>query len=199
MGRLSNQKVIYFVSGGPAAHQCVEIIATLQGEGAEVEVQMAPGAEQWLPLAFVEQMLFGAAPQVSSQPTLTSGDLAVIQVAHGLPEPAVSWIAAITRSLEAADAHKVVWLAGVAAVNQFPAVERIGEWVATDENDSGLPRVEIDNVVAVLEKLIQEPLLAGKRVMVTAGPTLEDIDPVRFIGNRSSGKMGFAVASAAWR
>ena len=54
-------------------------------------------------------------------------------------------------------------------------------------------------MVAGLEKLSQPPLLAGKRVMVTAGPTLEDIDPVRFIGNRSSGKMGFAVAAAAWR
>lgn len=40
-------------------------------------------------------------------------------------------------------------------------------------------------------------VLAGKRVLVTAGPTYEDIDPVRFIGNRSSGKMGFAVAAAA--
>jgi len=39
--------------------------------------------------------------------------------------------------------------------------------------------------------------LAGKRILVTAGPTFEDLDPVRFIGNRSSGKMGFAIASAA--
>ena len=39
--------------------------------------------------------------------------------------------------------------------------------------------------------------LAGKRVLVSAGPTYEDIDPVRFIGNRSSGKMGFALAAAA--
>lgn len=41
--------------------------------------------------------------------------------------------------------------------------------------------------------------LAGRRLLVTAGPTLEDIDPVRFIGNRSSGKMGFAIADAAAR
>ena len=39
--------------------------------------------------------------------------------------------------------------------------------------------------------------LSGKRVLVSAGPTYEDIDPVRFIGNRSSGKMGFALAAAA--
>ncbi len=43
----------------------------------------------------------------------------------------------------------------------------------------------------------QAPILAGKTVVITAGPTYEDIDPVRFIGNRSSGKMGFAIASAA--
>ena len=39
--------------------------------------------------------------------------------------------------------------------------------------------------------------LAGKRLLVSAGPTYEDIDPVRFIGNRSSGKMGFAIAAVA--
>ena len=43
------------------------------------------------------------------------------------------------------------------------------------------------------------PALAGRRVLVTAGPTFEDLDPVRFLGNRSSGKMGFAIAAAAQR
>ncbi len=44
---------------------------------------------------------------------------------------------------------------------------------------------------------VPSPALAGRRVLITAGPTLEDIDPVRFVGNRSSGRMGFAVAEAA--
>ena len=199
MGRLSNQKVVYFVSGGPAAHQCVEIIATLQAEGAEVEVQMAPGAEQWIPRAFIKQLLLGAASLVSTQPMLMVGALTVVQIDHELPEVDIAWVSAIASNIESAGVQQVIWLAGTAAASRFPVVERTGEWVVSDQSYSGLPRVDIDSVVAGLEKLSQPPLLAGKRVMVTAGPTLEDIDPVRFIGNRSSGKMGFAVAAAAWR
>jgi phosphopantothenoylcysteine decarboxylase/phosphopantothenate--cysteine ligase len=51
----------------------------------------------------------------------------------------------------------------------------------------------------VLSKLSESSILRGRRVLVTAGPTLEDLDPVRFIGNRSSGRMGFAIAAEATR
>jgi phosphopantothenoylcysteine decarboxylase/phosphopantothenate--cysteine ligase len=57
--------------------------------------------------------------------------------------------------------------------------------------------LEPDAIVAALEAGFVDGALAGLRVVVSAGPTLEDIDPVRFIGNRSSGRMGFAVAEAA--
>ena len=54
-------------------------------------------------------------------------------------------------------------------------------------------------IVAAVAASLRPPRLAGRRVLVSAGPTFEDIDPVRFLGNRSSGKMGFAVADAARR
>jgi phosphopantothenoylcysteine decarboxylase/phosphopantothenate--cysteine ligase len=57
--------------------------------------------------------------------------------------------------------------------------------------------VEPNDIVSELAQLMVPTKLKGKRVLVTAGPTFESIDPVRFIGNRSSGKMGFAVAKAA--
>ena len=61
--------------------------------------------------------------------------------------------------------------------------------------------LEPDEIVAGLAALAApaaaDPLLAGRRVLVSAGPTREDIDPVRYIGNRSSGRMGFAIAQAA--
>ncbi len=57
--------------------------------------------------------------------------------------------------------------------------------------------LEADTIVAELAALHGPRLLTGMRVLVSAGPTFEDIDPVRFIGNRSSGRMGFAVAQAA--
>ena len=58
---------------------------------------------------------------------------------------------------------------------------------------------EIDNIIEVLARMVSQPDLAGRRVMVTAGPTHEDLDPVRFLTNRSTGKMGYALARMAWR
>ena len=58
---------------------------------------------------------------------------------------------------------------------------------------------EPDDIVAAAERIVspRESALRGRRIVVTAGPTYEDIDPVRYVGNRSSGRMGFAIASAA--
>lgn len=60
---------------------------------------------------------------------------------------------------------------------------------------------EVETIVEAADRLVrpQEPSMAGLRLLVTAGPTYEDIDPVRFVGNRSSGRMGFALAQAATR
>src|SRR3954462_8213294 len=59
---------------------------------------------------------------------------------------------------------------------------------------------EPDEIVAAAEAVLRpEGPLRGRRVIVTAGPTFEDLDPVRFIGNRSSGRMGFAIAAEATR
>jgi phosphopantothenoylcysteine decarboxylase/phosphopantothenate--cysteine ligase len=65
--------------------------------------------------------------------------------------------------------------------------------------DVGMGRLEEpEAIVAAIEQLITAPRdLAGKRIVVTAGPTFEPVDPVRFLGNRSSGKMGFALAARA--
>src|SRR6188768_4144373 len=59
---------------------------------------------------------------------------------------------------------------------------------------------EPDEIVAAAELILRPPgPLRGRRVLVTAGPTYEDVDPVRYIGNRSSGRMGFAIAAEAKR
>ncbi len=58
---------------------------------------------------------------------------------------------------------------------------------------------EPDLIVEAAARLLCAPDLAGRRVLVTAGPTHEDFDPVRFLTNRSSGKQGYALARVAWR
>ena len=61
------------------------------------------------------------------------------------------------------------------------------------------PEMVVESALRVLDRSPASTALAGRRVVVTAGPTLEDLDPVRFIGNRSSGRMGFAIAAEARR
>jgi len=63
----------------------------------------------------------------------------------------------------------------------------------------GINAPAITDVLETAERMTTTAELSGKRVLVSAGPTVEDIDPVRFISNRSSGKMGLALALAAWR
>jgi len=72
-----------------------------------------------------------------------------------------------------------------------------GELASGLKGPGRLPEIQVimDEIERVLDKSIQD--LKGKKILVTAGPTYEAIDPVRFIGNRSSGKMGFAIANAA--
>lgn len=78
----------------------------------------------------------------------------------------------------------------------LPAEE--GELASGLKGMGRLPELEkiIDSVSLVLSGVRKD--LAGQKILITAGPTYEDIDPVRFIGNRSSGKMGVAIAKAAW-
>lgn len=70
--------------------------------------------------------------------------------------------------------------------------------VASGERGVGR-MAEPDAIVAAIEEAWKAPDLSGLRVVVSAGPTIEDLDPVRFLGNRSSGKMGFAIAERAAR
>src|SRR5260370_26347655 len=84
---------------------------------------------------------------------------------------------------------------------------RRGAWRITDpaegaracgyEGMGRLPDPAI--IVAEIERMLSAQDLASENILVTAGPTQEAIDPVRFVSNKSSGKMGFAIARAAWR
>jgi phosphopantothenoylcysteine decarboxylase / phosphopantothenate---cysteine ligase len=80
-------------------------------------------------------------------------------------------------------------------------VEVVGPGIgALASGEVGVGRMaEVDELVRAVRSRLGPPVLPGRRVLVTAGPTFEPIDPVRFLGNRSSGKMGFALAAAAAR
>jgi phosphopantothenoylcysteine decarboxylase/phosphopantothenate--cysteine ligase len=99
--------------------------------------------------------------------------------------------------------NRVMWAHPATRANVATLQARGVELLGPAEGDQACGEVgagrllEPGQIVAALSAPSLPPLLAGRRVLVSAGPTFEDIDPVRFIGNRSSGKMGFAVAAAA--
>ncbi|MDD8018502.1 MAG: bifunctional phosphopantothenoylcysteine decarboxylase/phosphopantothenate--cysteine ligase CoaBC, partial [Bacteroidota bacterium] len=131
----------------------------------------------------------------------------IAHLAHGYAEDMISsTVLALRCPLIVSPAMDVDMWENEATQENISALRGRGYFIIPPESGelaSGLvgmgrlpePETIVDFVDSILEKT---PLdLAGKRILVTAGPTHEPIDPVRFIGNRSSGKMGFAVANAA--
>ncbi len=221
---LANKKVILGVTGGIAAYKTAELCRLLVKAGAEVRVVMTAAAQQFVtPLTF--QALSGR-PVLTSLWDAASGDgMAHIHVsrdadlmlvapasadflaklAHGRADDLLTTLClARTCNLAVAPAmNREMWAAvptqrnlgrlradGVAVLGPAAGEQACGE--------TGLGRMlEPAELFAALSGLVGTGPLAGRRVLVTAGPTFEPIDPVRGLTNLSSGKMGYAVAQAA--
>ena len=229
---LAGQRILLCVGGGIAAYKSLELVRRLREAGAEVQVAMTAGAQQFVtPLSF--QALSGqpvrttlwdsAAEQAMGHLELArwadrvlvapaTADL-LARLAHGLADDLVTTLCLATEaplSVAPAMNHRM-WRHPATAANVALLTGRGVQVIGPDdgplaEGDSGPGRLrEPEAIVAVLaaaaapEPPPAEGLLQGLKVVVSAGPTYEDLDPVRYLGNRSSGKMGFAVAAAAAR
>lgn len=215
-------RVLLGVSGSIAAYKAAELIRRLRARGAEVQVVMTAHAEAFIaPLSLqalcarpVRRDLFDAAAEAAL------GHIELARWAdHILIAPAsANLIARLAHGL-ADDLLTTLVLASEAPLSIAPAMNaRMWEHPAVRENvarlrargvrllgpdsgeqacgETGLGRLlEPAAIVEHLFAPAQRPL-AGQRVLVTAGPTREALDPVRFLGNRSSGKMGYALAQA---
>ncbi len=228
---LAGQRLLLCVGGGIAAYKALELVRRLRDAGAEVQVAMTSGAQQ-----FVTPLSFQA---LSGQPTRTTLWDSAAEQAMGHIELA-RWadrviVAPATADLMARLAHGLaddlvttLCLATTAPITIAPAMNhRMWQHPATQANlttlrdrgvqvvgpndgplaegESGPGRLaEPEEIVAALADGAPAAAtaaqdLAGLKVVVSAGPTYEDLDPVRYLGNRSSGKMGFAVAASAAR
>jgi phosphopantothenoylcysteine decarboxylase/phosphopantothenate--cysteine ligase len=221
------------VGGGIAAYKSLELVRRLKEAGAQVQVAMTAGAQQ-----FVTPLSFQA---LSGQPTRTTlwdsaaeaamghielarwanriliapatADL-LAKLAHGFADDLVTTLSlATTAPMTVAPAmnHRM-WLhpatqSNIATLRQR-GVQVIGpEDGPLAEGESGPGRLsEPEAIVKALAAgqvanaaEAADATLAGIKLVVSAGPTYEDLDPVRYLGNRSSGKMGFAVAASAAR
>ena len=223
MNSLYGQRILLGVTGGIAAYKSATLVRRLMDEGAEVRVVMTSGAEAFItPLTF--QALSGNPVHTDLLDPAAEAAMGHIELARWasliLIAPAsANTIARLAHGL-ADDLLGTLCLASEAPLVIAPAMNRI-MWshAATQQNidtlhargvrtlgpgvgsqacgETGAGRMlEPEEIVAHLGGT-NNSALAGKKVLITAGPTREPIDPVRFLSNRSSGKMGYAIANAA--
>lgn len=224
MGALEDKKILLGVTGGIAAYKSAELTRLLKKEGAEIRVVMTEAATQFVaPLTF--QALSGNPVSTSLLDADAEAAMGHIQLARWadliLVAPASADFMAKLRAGMANDLLSTLCLAAEVPIALAPAMNQ-AMWLnqATQENsdclkqrsikiwgpesgeqacgETGLGRmVEPQNLLEELAAFFAPKRLAGLSVLIDAGPTQEAIDPVRFISNRSSGKMGYAVAAAA--
>lgn len=221
---LNGKKIVIGVTGSIAAYKAADLIRRLKDYGAEVRVMMTTGAAEFItPLTL--QTLSGhpvAMTLLDADEESAMGHIALARWADWiLIAPATADCLSRLVSGRADDILAAVCLATEAPITVAPAMNnKMWSNAATQTNLAVLKQRGISvigpasgnqacgeqgegrlleplDIVYELDRLMVPGLLAGKQVVITAGPTYEPIDPVRFIGNRSSGKMGFAIAQAA--
>ena len=226
MGVLAGKEIVLGVTGGIAAYKACEIIRELKGEGANVITILTASGSQFLTPLTLQTL--SKNPVVMDLWNLISeseiGHISLAQRAHLLLiAPATGNILGKIRGGIADDMLSTVVMATAAPVVLAPAMNTqmyasaaVRENVAVlrsrgflfvepDEGELACGTVgpgrlaAVGKIVEMVRIVLAEKILKGKKVVVSAGPTAESIDPVRFLSNRASGKMGFALARAARR
>jgi phosphopantothenoylcysteine decarboxylase/phosphopantothenate--cysteine ligase len=224
MSSLAHRQICVIVTGGIAAYKAPDLVRRLRADGAEVRVVMTRAATEFVrPLTF--QAVSGAPVHVDLLDSAAEAAMGHIELARWaelvvVAPASADFIARLAAGL-ADDLPSTLCLATAAPLLVAPAMNRL-MWAhpATCDNVEVLRRrgvllcgpdsgeqacgetgpgrmAEPAVIVETAAQALGSDALAGVSVLLTAGPTQEPIDPVRFITNRSSGKMGYAVAAAA--
>ena len=221
---LRGRRILLVIAGGIAAYKCLDLIRRLRENGAHVRcILTRAGAAFVTPLsvetlaghtAYTDTLALTADSEIAHIRLGQEADIVVVapatadilaKMAHGIADDlATSTLIAADKPVLAAPAMNTrMW--------QHPATERNRARLEADgvsfvgpndgplaEGESGPGRMaEVPEIVAAIVDVLDTRArpLAGLRVLVTSGPTYEPIDPVRFLGNRSSGKQGHAIAA----
>lgn len=220
---LSGKRILLGVSGGIAVYKTLELLSKLNKRGAEMRVVMTQGAEAFIaPLTFqtmshhhVYTDLFSDEDHFIPHIDLTrEADVFLIapatanvlaKMAHGLADDLLSATALAAHCpVMVSPAMNVVMYHNPATQENLKTLSKRGIRVIAphsgflaceEEGDGRMP--EASDLIAALEDFFTEKDLRGKRIIVTAGPTRERLDPVRFLTNDSSGKQGIALARRA--
>jgi phosphopantothenoylcysteine decarboxylase/phosphopantothenate--cysteine ligase len=223
---LKNREIILGVCGGIAAYKSVELLREMTKRGANVHVVMTQNAQQFVtPLTFqtlsghpvLHEMFRLLEDSKIGHVTLADiADLMVIapatanilgKIANGIADDFLSTMVMATKVpvLFAPSMNVNMWQSSFVQNN----VERLKahgyQFVDPIEGDLACRSVgkgklaDVEEIIEKIEDIFTKKDLSGQHIMVTAGPTLEPIDPVRYITNRSTGRMGFALAKMARR
>ena len=224
MLNFSNTNILLGVTGGIAAYKSAEIIRLFKKEGASVRVVMTESAKEFItPLtlqAVSGNEIHDSLLDVNAESAMGHIELAkwadiiliapctaetIAKITHGRADdlmgalilaseadvyiaPAMNmsmWLDASTQ-----DNYKILEKRGITFIGPAQGEQACG--------DIGPGRLEEpEKIIEFITKLINKGPLSGKTITITAGPTREQIDPVRFISNNSSGKMGYSIAEAA--
>ncbi len=220
---LKDKQILLGVSGGIAAYKAVELLRLFKKAGANVNVIMTDSAQKFVGKTTFEvlsenpvlsDLYFDTQSSVTHIDLATQADVAVIapatanivgKLAHAIADDALSTtLLAVTSPVMICPSMNTDMYQNIRVQRNLDILEEDG-WHILDP-DSGVlackttgagrlpePWFIFDRVKAMLTKKD----LKGKNVLISAGPTVEAIDPVRFISNHSSGKMGYAIARAA--
>lgn len=221
---LTNKRILLGITGGIAAYKSAELTRTLVKAGAEVRIAMTPAATEFItPLTM--QALSGNRVHLGLLDSEAEAAMGHIELARWADllviAPATADFIARMAHAQADDLLTTLLLASVAPIAVAPAMNQ-AMWgdTGTQANlellrqrgvhvwgpgsgeqacgDVGLGRmIEPDEIATHCASMFEASKLAGKRFLITGGPTREAIDPVRFISNHSSGKMAYALAAEA--
>ena len=222
MENLQGKCVLLCVSGGIAAYKMPNVASALRKAGAEVHVVMTQNATQFItPLTFesltnhrcvVDTFARDFQYDIAHVSLATAADLILVapatadviaKLAHGIADDMLTTVVLAARCKKlVAPAMNTAMLENPITQDNLAALEKYGFSIIPP--DSGLlacqavgsgkmpePEVLLDHIA---RELAREKTLAGVRVTVTAGPTQEALDPVRYLTNHSSGRMGYAIA-----
>lgn len=226
MDSLAGKRILLCIGGGIAAYKCADLVRRLTSQGADVQVAMTRAARDFVSPLVLQTLSHHpvALDLLDPQQEAAIGHIRIAEEADAvLVAPATADLLArmaagmaddiVTAALLVARCPVVVAPSMNCNMLAHPAVARNlatlaafghrivesdrGELACGYEGAGRLP--DADALVAELGAALAPKDLAGRRVLVSAGPTREAIDPVRYLTNRSSGRMGYAVAAAAWR
>ncbi|WP_366924915.1 bifunctional phosphopantothenoylcysteine decarboxylase/phosphopantothenate--cysteine ligase CoaBC [Metallumcola ferriviriculae] len=220
---LSGKSAVVAVTGGIAAYKAADMVSKLKKLGARVQVIMTAASKEFITATTLSTLsgnpvlddLFGSPGEVSHIDVATTADIVVIapataniigKLAHGIADDFVSTVMlAVQCPVIIAPAMNNAMFLNPVVQDNLDALQTRGYQVVQPDSgrlacgtDGPGRLAPVETILELVQKnFAQRRDLTGKKILVTAGGTQEPIDPVRYVGNRSSGKMGFAVAAAA--